>query len=247
MTISPAVSEYGNDIIPLRSLKLIGIHGYAGVGKDTVADYIQSRHQDCYIEAFAAPLKRACAAAFGLNVEEFNRREWKEAETFWSVTPRNIAQFVGTEMFRDMVIKLYPQFKFSHWVRLLEARLTGVSFPPEGEGYYEPGDTIIIPDVRFQDEANWIWENGGILIHLIRKGCEGKVGIPGHASEAGITVPDGLFFDSEVRHYLISNNSTLGDLYTTVNSFIHFYRDYLSLKLEPEYEPTTGKYKDSDF
>lgn len=243
MTISPAVSAYGNDIIPLRSLKLIGIHGHAGAGKDTVASYIQERHQDCYIESFAAPLKRACAAAFGLSPEEFNDREWKEQETFWGTTPRKIAQFVGTQMFRDLTSSLYGPSQ-SHWVRLLEARLTGISFPPEGEGHYEPGDTVIIPDVRFQDEADWIWENGGIVIHLTREGCEGKVGLQGHASEAGISfiaAPPGN------RAYRIENNSTLGDLYATVDSFIHFYRDYLSLKLEPEYEPTTGKYKDSDF
>jgi hypothetical protein len=249
MTISPAVSEYGNDIIPLRSLKLIGIHGHAGAGKDTVASYIQSRHQDCYIESFAGPLKRACAAAFGLSPEEFNNREWKEQETFWGATPRKIAQFVGTEMFRQHAADLYSDFSFantgnSHWINLLEARLTGISFPPEGEGHYEPGDTVIIPDVRFQDEAHWIWNNGGVLIHLTREGCEGKVGLQGHASEAGIS-----FFNSPPgnRSYRIENNSTLGDLYATVDSFIHFYRDYLSLKLEPEYEPTTGKYKDSDF
>jgi hypothetical protein len=154
---------------------------------------------------------------------------------------------VGTEMFRQHAADLYSDFSFantsrSHWINLLEARLTGISFPPEGEGHYEPGDTVIIPDVRFQDEANWVWENGGILIHLTREGCEGNVGIQGHASEAGIS-----FNCLASQRHFIENNSTLGDLYATVDSFIHFYRDYLSLKLEPEYEPTTGKYKDSDF
>lgn len=241
MTISPAVSEYGNDIIPLRSLKLIGIHGHAGVGKDTVAAYIQTRHQDCYIESFAAPLKRACAAAFGLNLEEFNNREWKEQETFWGTTPRKIAQFVGTEMFRGQISGLYTPTQ-SHWVRLLEARLTGISCPPAGEGNYEPGETVIIPDVRFQDEADWIWANGGIVVHLTRDGCEGNVGIAGHPSEAGIS------FNCLVKQrHFIYNNSTLGDLYATVEDLIHTHRDYLSLKLKPEYEPTTGKYKDSDF
>lgn len=240
MTISPAVSDYGNDIIPLRSLKLIGIHGHAGAGKDTVASYIQTRHQNCYIEPFAKPLKAACAAAFGLPLEHFSDRTVKEQETFWGVTPRKIAQFVGTQMFRDLTSSLYGPSQ-SHWIRLLESRLTGVSFPPEGEGLYEPDDTIIIPDVRFQDEANWIWNNGGIVLEIKREGCEGTVGIPGHASEAGISQVAGG------KYAFIINNSTLGDLYATVDEFIYFHRDYLSLKLEPEYEPTTGKYKDSDF
>lgn len=240
MTISPAQGITGNDIISLRDLKIIGIHGHAGVGKDTVADYL-ARYENVYREAFADPLKAACSAAFGIPLDWFNDPELKEQETFWGVTPRKIAQFVGTEMFRETVDRLYQQ-NVSHWVRLLEARLTGLSAPPAGSGFYEPGDTVIIPDVRFQDEANWIWETDGIIIHLKRQGCNGNVGIPGHASEAGID------FNGD-KSYLIHNNSTLGDLYETVDEMIRFYtkQGYLNLKLKPEYEPTTGKYKDSDF
>lgn len=242
MTISPAQGIMGNDIISLRDLKIIGIHGYAGVGKDTVADYL-ARYENVYREAFADPLKVACAAAFGIPIEWFYDSDLKEQETFWGVSPRKIAQFVGTEMFRDTVGRLYEK-TVSHWVNLMEARLTGLSAPPEGKGFYEPGDTVIIPDVRFQDEANWIWEHGGIVIHLLRDGCEGKVGIPGHASERGIIsncLPN--------QSYVIFNNSTLGELYETVDEMIRFYtkQGYFNLKLKPEYEPKTGKYRDSDF
>lgn len=248
MTISPAQGIMGNDIISLRDLKLIGIHGHAGVGKDTVADYL-GRYECVYKECFADPLKRACAAAFGLPIEWFYEQDLKEQETFWGVTPRKIAQFVGTEMFRNLVHELTgadtaKDFLPSHWIRLLASRLTGLSAPPQGQGFYEPGDTVIIPDVRFQDEANWIWENGGIVVHLIRDGCEGNVGIQGHASEAGID-----FTRIPSKNYLIYNNSTLGDLYETVENMVQFYtkQGYLNLKLKPEYEPKSGKYKDSDF
>lgn len=207
MSISPAQGIMGNDIIELNELKLIGIHGHAGVGKDTAAMWITQNYEACYGEAFAKPLKAACAAAFGIPRDYFNDPELKEQETFWSVSPRKIAQFVGTEMFRQGSAALYVDKGPSHWVNFLEARLTGLSAPPEGEGFYESGDTVIISDVRFQDEADWIWNNGGHIIHILRPGHEGKVGIAGHASESGID------YTNSNNWSLIRNDSSLEVLY----------------------------------
>lgn len=208
MSITPAQGIMGNDIIDIRSLKLIGIHGHAGVGKDTAAAWITQNHLNCYGESFAKPLKAACAAAFGLPLEHFNDSALKEQETFWGTTPRKIAQFVGTEMFRTVVKNLYDQyFDESHWIQLLGSRLTGISAPPEGEGHYESGDCVVISDVRFQDEADWIWNNGGVIINIVRPGHEGKVGIPGHASESRIE------HTNSARTFFVNNDSSLEVLY----------------------------------
>lgn len=223
--------------IPLSSLQLIGITGHAGSGKDTVASYIQKKYKNTYIEHFADPLKKACAAAFGIPENWFYDRELKEQETPWAVSPRKIAQFVGTEMFRTVVTNLYGEFTYSHWIRLLEMRLTGVSHPPEGEGYYSSGDTIIIPDVRFQDEAEWIQQNRGIILRITRKGFEGSVGILGHASEISYSSGD----------YVIYNDNSKEILYETVDEFIKCYTDKGFLKLTPEQEESTNGYTSSDF
>jgi hypothetical protein len=214
MSISPAQGIMGNDIIDLRSLKLIGIHGHAGVGKDTAAAWICQNYENCYGEAFAKPLKAACAAAFGLPIEHFNDPELKEQETFWGISPRKIAQFVGTEMFRTVVHKLYDENVSSHWINLLQARLTGESAPPAEEGFYEPGDTVIISDVRFQDEAEWIWKNGGVILNILRPGQFGHVGIPGHSSESGI------LFEQGQNVFTLINDSTLEVLYAQLTLII---------------------------
>lgn len=213
MSISPAQGIMGNDIIDLRSLKLIGIHGHAGVGKDTAAAWITQNYENCYGEAFAKPLKAACAAAFGLPLEHFNDPQLKEQETFWGVSPRKIAQFVGTEMFRATLRNLLPYSDKSHWVRLLELRLTGLSAPPAGEGHYEPGDCVVISDVRFQDEAEWIWNNDGVILNIIRPGCEGKVGILRHSSESALDLSKG-------KTFFIYNDSTLEVLYAQLTIII---------------------------
>jgi hypothetical protein len=89
----------------------------------------------------------------------------------------------------------------------MHSRLTGQSAPPEGEGFYESGDCVIISDVRFQDEAEWIWNNGGVIFNMLRPGYEGNVGISGHASESGID------YTNHTNWFLINNDSSLEVLY----------------------------------
>ena len=238
MTISQGQGVSGNDIIPLSSLQLIGISGHAGVGKDTVAQYLAEKYENVYGEAFAEPLKRACAAAFGLPLHWFHDRELKEQPTDWEgITTRKIAQFVGTEMFRNLTPKLYGTFGRSHWIRLLEMRLTGLSAPPEGQGFYSPGDTVIITDVRFQDEADWIRANGGIILRVKRQGCDGNVGLVGRASETSYVSPD----------YLLYNDYSMEDLYASINRFIHTFTSKGILKLTPRKEESTNGYSESSF
>lgn len=238
MTISQGQGVSGNDTIPLSSLQLIGISGHAGVGKDTVAQYLAEKYENVYGEAFANPLKRACAAAFGLPLEHFHDREMKEQESIWGPSPRKIAQFVGTEMFRQKINDLYGESRvWKHWIELMEMRLTGQSIPPEGEGFYSPGDTVIITDVRFQDEADWIQRNGGILLTIQRDGYEGKVGFQGHASEAGFNSYNPW------THWTVYNNSTLESLYEAVDRiFTQSCSGILKLKLKE-----TNGYSENSF
>ena len=210
-----SITLAADNICDLNQLRLIGVHGHAGVGKDTAVSYLNEKYEKVYGESFARPLKEAAAAAFGLPLWYFNDPEYKEkTEPFWGVSPRKMAQFVGTELFRHHAHKLLASGYDNFWINRLEGRLTGALIPPESEGYYEPGDAIGISDVRFQNEADWILENGGWIIHIVRPTFEGAVGIPGHASEAGITFPN-------VNTWIIHNDSTLEAFYTNLDSFAH--------------------------
>jgi hypothetical protein len=199
--------------IDISSLNLIGVHGHAGVGKDTAVEYLNEKYVAVYGESFAAPLKRAAAEAFGIPLSHFNDRELKEEPNeYWGVSPRKIAQFVGTELFRHHAGKLTGDDETAFWISRLAGRLTGNLPPPEGEGYYEVGDTICISDVRFQNEADWIYSNGGWILHIVRPEFEGAVGIPGHPSEAGITF-------TGFNTYQILNDSTLEVFHQALDSF----------------------------
>jgi hypothetical protein len=162
-----------------KKITLIGIHGKAGAGKDTVSDYLCTHYKDTYSEPFAKALKRVASEAFGLPIANFYERDIKEvADAYWDYSPRHLAQFIGTEMFRN-------HFGQDFWIKRLHGRLENILNTGE-EGEYEDGDFVVIPDVRFQNEHDWILQNGGIILHVVKEGATGEVGIKNHASEAGI-------------------------------------------------------------
>lgn len=196
---------------PPVACKLIGICGHAGSGKDTVADYIRHAHDDTWKLAFAKPLKEAAAKLFGIPLDAFTETDWKEvSDAYWNLTPRQVAQFFGTEMVRETAGKLLPGIGSDFWIHRLIMTLRGEDESCE----YTEDDVVIIPDVRFQNEYDWIIDQGGIIIHLTRPGADGTVGIRGHSSEGGIVNM------APLQTYELYNLGTLEELYEKVDKII---------------------------
>lgn len=190
--------------------QVIAITGKSGSGKDTVAAYLQKTYLNVYVEHFAAPLKRACAAAFGIDVDAFHDPEKKEVQMPpWDVSPRQIAQFVGTEMFRDHINILMPEVGSNFWAARMAYLLNG-QLETENGAIYTEEDTIVIADLRFQNEYEMVLDREGIIIHLTRDGADGTVGIPGHRSEKGIQ------YHGSQHNYLLVNNGTMEELHEEI-------------------------------
>ena len=149
----------------------IGICGLAGSGKDTLADILISilGEGKAVKYSFAYPIKRI-AEIFGFTKRQFSDRTLKESiDPFWGVTPRWFAQTVGTEMFRKL-------FREDVWVRLAEKFIKS-----------NVDKIVIVPDVRFDNEAELIQRFDGTIFHISRKEA-GLVGESSkHASEKGIS------------------------------------------------------------
>ena len=194
----------------LSGLILIGISGAARSGKDTVANYLAETYATVYAEYFAGPLKKAASEAFAIPLHHFYQFEFKEAvNSYWNMSPRQIAQFVGTELFRA---KIDSDF----WIKRLHGVLTMELNRDGQDPEYEPGDVVLIPDVRFQNEYDWLVSNGGVLIQLYREGADGNVGISNHPSEAGFVYNPDLT-------YVIHNNGTIEDLGLKVEEALKFF------------------------
>lgn len=179
----------------LTDYKLIGITGHAGVGKSTVGEYLEGLDDAIISIAFAHCLKRACSFLYSIPLESFYDKDLKEVKDhYWNQSPREIAQFFGTEVIRD---NLGADF----WIRSLEKDLSSL---------YKNYQCVVVEDVRFQNELDWVLSKGGTILHVGREGCNGEVGIPGHASEAELDYSEAR---SKEVYQVLYNDGTLEELY----------------------------------
>jgi hypothetical protein len=140
---------------------IIGIAGFQGAGKDTIADYLQNIY-GFKRDSFAATLKDAVAAVFGWDRELLEgrtteSRAWREqVDPWWSkrldmpgLTPRLVLQKWGTEVARK-------SWHDDTWIASLEYKLA--------RAYND----IVITDVRFPNEIAAVRNAGGIVIRVVR-------------------------------------------------------------------------------
>lgn len=167
--------------LPMQKMRLIGIAGKARSGKDTAAKYLLNKlGGDWYSASFADPMKEmlnVIGVDTGDNFKDLPVNQY-------GVSTRYMLQTLGTEWGRNLIDSNF-------WVDVF-ANMNAYQ-------------CVIVPDVRFENEADLIREFG-FLIHI-----EGRGGIEGsHISEQTLAVKPG---DS-----VITNNGTLSELYARLDS-----------------------------
>ena len=172
---------------------LLGLTGPAGVGKDTVAMLLRDYGFSSY--AIASPLKKMLSA---IGLHEPKTREEKEVNLSGrQFSYRKAAQTLGTEWARNL--------EDAFWLNLAEQEL-------------RKHDRLVITDVRFENEAAWLRQHGGRLIHISGRATTVDGEAAKHASEAGIKpIPGDL--------YLV-NDATLAELNGRVSRLLSsIYRE----------------------
>lgn len=181
---------------------MIGLHGLAGSGKDSVGLYLEDMYQ-FERAALAKPIKDAACALFGLTPEHFEDRNLKEAVIPWlGKSPRHIAQLLGTEFGRQY-------FGSDIWIKVAKQRLDAWRMDPVEQPVH-PLSGFVLTDIRYEDEASWVRSEGGRIWHIRRPGI---APVAAHISENGIALARG--------DLMIENNGTLDDLYDKID-FIDF-------------------------
>jgi predicted ATPase len=163
---------------------IIGLTGFAGSGKDTVRDILEDMGFVGF--AFADPIRamlRELLSGSGLDDKWMECREFKELVIpELGVSYRQMAQMLGTEWGRS----LHADF----WVRLAGAYVADIQ-----DQAFERGVNFCVSDVRFENEANFVRERGGVIWRIDRPGVER---VRDHASERQI---ESIAYDTVVPNH----------------------------------------------
>ena len=156
----------------IRKHSLVGFAGKAGVGKTTTAEWFVKGHNFVRL-SFAQPLKSCLVALTGLSMNHFTDIELKEKEIpGLGVSPRVMMQLGGTEFVRNMIYHDFFLWRMGHLISENSHR------------------DIVIDDVRFENEAEFIRSNGGKIVHLTRE-FESPTTKTSHKSEDSLEIKKG--------------------------------------------------------
>jgi phosphomevalonate kinase len=163
-------------------MNIIGISGKKKSGKDTVATLLAARIGKSAVRYhFADALKQEVALMYGVTVDYLESHK----DNF-----RLILQGHGTDYRRQL-------YGHDYWIRKMDA--AAEQFQRVGK------QVLIIPDVRFLNEAEWVRKQGGSVIRINRWYDDTT---DKHPSEVEL---DNYKFD-----HVIENNGTLKELLTKV-------------------------------
>lgn len=206
---------------------IVGISGFIGCGKSTVASYLTDIH-NFRKDSFATSLKDACASLFDwprdlLEGDTKESREWREqVDVWWSeklaipnFSPRLALQLIGTDSLRN-------HFNEGIWFMTLENRIRK-----------NPGQHVVISDVRFPNEVKFIQDQGGYMIRVDRGSAPiwfetALLANKGNslAKEAMLkTYPDAHFSEwawvGQKYDHVLNNNDTVEHLYSQIKETIN--------------------------
>lgn len=141
---------------------ILGLSGFAGAGKSTIAEYLVRQHGFVRL-SFASAVKDVTASAFGWDRQRLEGsspqdRDWREQpDPFWSqrmgkpFSPRTALQYIGTDIFRNRVLSTI-------WVDNVIVKIRNTA----------PTANIVIDDVRFVNERQSLAAEGARFL-LVRR------------------------------------------------------------------------------
>lgn len=179
---------------------VIGLAGKKHSGKDTVGEYLVKEHGFVRV-AFADTVKEACKIIFGFTDEQVYGDLKETVDDYWNITPRKILQTVGTDLFRIELPNKCPNISNDIWIKSVDKQIKNL---------LEKGQKkIVITDVRFQNEFDYIKQNNGFVWKITRPSITNK---DKHKSE---NMVDLMLCDAE-----ITNDGTINELHNKIDNII---------------------------
>lgn len=148
--------------------RLVGLCGAAGAGKSTVASMLEHVF-DVHCIALADPILNMLYSLYsdaGVPAAWITERSLKEQPCSLGYSYRHLAQTLGTEWGRNGL-------DAGIWMRVAQARIAQAASHEKH---------VVVSDIRFPDEAEWLQRMGGTLVRVVRPSLATEV--RPHSSEA---------------------------------------------------------------
>lgn len=126
--------------------KIIALCGFKGCGKDFVAKYLRETYNFEHLK-ISTKLKEISKILFDIDDDQIEGNKKECIDERWNVTPRQIMQFVGTEMFQYKIQELIPECDRNFWIK---------SFVNHVKSNKNKNKNIVVSDMRFLHEYNYL-------------------------------------------------------------------------------------------
>jgi hypothetical protein len=188
-------------------MKIVALIGQKRVGKDLVGSIICDQYHNSVALKFAGPLKEAVKCIFKLSDEEVEGDKKDIVHPRWKTTPREIMQWLGTDVMQYQIQTIVPQVKRLFWAEQMCEEI---------ESKHMDNHVVVITDTRFKHELDMLNQrfspSNVVSIKLLRQHLEATSGASSHQSESNVVNID--------TDYVIQNNSTVDHLKQQIQSIL---------------------------
>lgn len=178
--------------------------GYHGSGKTSCANYLSFKHEFRHYR-LATALKDMVRIGFGFTDAQLDGPEKDEVCSELEVTPRQVLQFVGTELFQFELQKLIPHVGRDFWLHRLTKELRAT----RGE------QNVVISDLRFVHELDFIRRSFPneqiVVVKLIR----GSIVLQNNKTHPSEDEHNKLLYN-----YIVPNNDGITELYAKMDQLV---------------------------
>lgn len=201
---------------------IIGLTGKKHSGKDTAFEIIKAVYPSAERRGFADKLKESAAALLDVNAEWFNIEKFSTNKLIYgnyrhegfndtkdiSLTIREFLQRYGTEAHRNIFGEDFWLEQCLPTDKLSLLNYDAAQWNRELETYINP--LIVVTDVRFNNEAEWILKLNGLIWEIRRPEIDDG---DSHPSEVPISM--------QLIHHTLVNDGTLENFKKKVEDMLY--------------------------
>ena len=170
--------------------RIIGVLGRSRVGKDTFANVVVAESGGLYeVHRLSSPLKGACISLFGFTHAQVEGPEKELVDAGHGIRPRDAMIWLTQQTMTFAGHDFFSRRLWGAWDR----------------GFIGP--YIIVPDIRYEHDIEWVRERGGVVVKIERAGAGVRHGVED-------------IIDTLQGDYLIKNEGGLGAFEERVRDWV---------------------------